>query len=129
LLLLLCAHGCGHRWGELRWLCDVNELLRAYPGLDWAWVRGQARRMGCERMLLLGLGLAAELLGAALPAAVQHRLQAQRRLPALVAYVRQTLFQEADDLCPTARRLKERAYLFGLRERIWDRGGYVLQLA
>ena len=35
LLLFLCAHGAKHIWERLLWLCDVREVLRSHPDLDW----------------------------------------------------------------------------------------------
>ncbi|MCA9471117.1 MAG: nucleotidyltransferase family protein [Nitrospira sp.] len=29
LLLILCVHGSKHVWEELKWVCDVTELIRA----------------------------------------------------------------------------------------------------
>jgi len=28
LLLILCLHASTHRWGELKWIVDIAELLR-----------------------------------------------------------------------------------------------------
>ena len=35
MLLILCVHGSKHRWTRLQWVCDVAELLRAHPRMDW----------------------------------------------------------------------------------------------
>jgi hypothetical protein len=97
LLLLLCVHGGKHLWHRLAWLVDVARLVSRLP-LDARRVRLEAGRLGCRRRLWLGLLLARELLGAALPAGlappaglagklqrplaeVRHRLWAAPRLP------------------------------------------------
>jgi hypothetical protein len=67
LLLILCVHGAKHVWCCLGWICDVAKLMSASPEIDWGQVTDQARRIGCERMLWLGLFLAHDLLGAPLP--------------------------------------------------------------
>src|SRR5262249_12933710 len=58
LLLFLCVHGAKHLWARLVWVCDIAELIRTHPALDWVRVARQARRLRGERMLLLGLCLA-----------------------------------------------------------------------
>ncbi|HEY9285601.1 MAG TPA: nucleotidyltransferase family protein, partial [Pyrinomonadaceae bacterium] len=64
LLLALCVHGSKHRWEQLSWVCDVAQLLSKNPNLRAAELLERAGRGGCRRMLLLGLRLAHELLGA-----------------------------------------------------------------
>lgn len=70
LLPALCVHGAKHFWERLAWVCDIAELIRSHPSLDWARVLRRAKEHGSERMLFLGLRLAAELLGAEPPAEV-----------------------------------------------------------
>lgn len=76
MLPVLCAHGFKHFWGRLFWICDVAELIRAHPGLDWEAAIKRAERARCRRMLWLGLALASELLGAPLPARVKESIEA-----------------------------------------------------
>ena len=64
LLLALAVHGAKDFWAQLKWICDIAELFRATPSLDWTALWSDARRFGCERMLLLALRLAQDLLGA-----------------------------------------------------------------
>jgi hypothetical protein len=118
LLLVLCVHGAKHHWSRLGWICDIAELLRAYPRLDWPRVLGQARRLGGTRMLLLGLRLAHEILGADLPAAIWPRMQADPVVSWLTAQVRTELFADGDR--PSAAIDRPRFYL-RLRERVRDK--------
>jgi hypothetical protein len=67
LLVILCAHGSKHLWCRLLWICDIAELVRSNPGLDWRLTLNTARKCGSHRMLLLGLYLANTLLDAPLP--------------------------------------------------------------
>jgi hypothetical protein len=71
LLLILCEHGSKHQWSRLVWICDVAELLRARPDIDWSMVQKRAGEIGITRALALGLRLADELLGAAMPPPIQ----------------------------------------------------------
>lgn len=76
LLLALCVHGANHCWNRLHWVCDVGEVIRHAPALDWSHVCQLAREWQAERMLHIGLHLAHGLLNVELPAAVHARLQA-----------------------------------------------------
>src|SRR5262249_47194927 len=94
LLLLLTAHGTKHGWERLAWICDIAELLRARPEMAWKQVLEQADRLGSKRMLFLGLLLAQDCLGAAVPEEVRNHLQADSVVRVLAAEVRQRLFRE-----------------------------------
>jgi len=70
LLFALCVHGTLHGWERISWICDVAELLRATPELDWARVGELVSRHRTWRMLRLALALARDLLDATLPEGV-----------------------------------------------------------
>jgi hypothetical protein len=93
LLISLCVHGTKHLWERLAWICDVAELLKSQPRLDWAAVRGRARAAGTERMLLLGLRLARGLLDAPLPDEIERRAAAEPSLERLAETVTARLFE------------------------------------
>ena len=67
LLLLLCAHGTKHGWRRLRHISDVADLVRVSGDIDWARLLGKADQLGARCMLLTGLSLAHQLLGAPVP--------------------------------------------------------------
>ena len=92
LLLALCVHGAKHVWERLGWVCDIAQLVNAQTAPDYQLVLERARRGGAERMLLLGLALARDLLGARLPADLCERLAARRDVRALAASVNQLIF-------------------------------------
>jgi hypothetical protein len=140
LLLALCAHGAKECWGKLKWICDVAELIRAYPNLDWDRVLTQAKQLHSQRMLLLGVGLAWQLLGVRVPETVlvaiqsdgasailpsvdraSHTAGGNRDLPALMQQVCSYLFGsqpgQSRQLSPTLFRLR-------VRDRISDRVQY-----
>ena len=68
LVLALCVHGAKHAWERLQWLCDLANLLRSRPALDWVGIEADAERFGARRVLSLGLTLASTLLAAPCPA-------------------------------------------------------------
>src|SRR5262249_22691014 len=88
LLLYLCVHGSMHGWGRLGWICDVAEQVRSHPGLDWQRVADLAASLGCRRMLLLGLTLATELLGADVPVPLAREGRAAAPVLRLAVLVR-----------------------------------------
>jgi hypothetical protein len=92
LLLSLCVHGSKHLWERLAWICDVAELARARPDLNWSVVLERAASSGSDRMLLLGLCLAKSLLNAPLPEHVKSKLEADRIVVSLAKQVSKRLF-------------------------------------
>lgn len=68
LLALSCVHAGKHLWQRLQWVCDIAEILRGSPALDWDGVWRLAAELKSRRMVAAGLRLAHELLGAPLPA-------------------------------------------------------------
>ncbi len=94
-LLALCLHGDHHHWGRLKWVCDVAELISATPHMSWRQVEMNARRLGCWRMVALGLRLASDLLDAPLPDAVSAMVRRDRRVAPLAATVRGRLLRES----------------------------------
>jgi hypothetical protein len=76
LLLALCVHGSKHRWEQLSWVCDVAQLLLRNPNLRGRELLGRASSAGVRRMLLLGLRLAHELLGAPLEPSLREAVEA-----------------------------------------------------
>jgi hypothetical protein len=74
LLIMLCVHGSSHYWTSLKWVCDIVAFLRKYPASDWSQISAKAKKLGCWRMLLVGLSLAKVIIGAEVPAAVEHEL-------------------------------------------------------
>lgn len=112
LLVALCVHGTKHLWGRLSWVCDVAALLNSHPNLDWSFVLRRAGEARVERMLCLGLRLAAGLLCARVPENLPvGRCGAQVGPPAVE--VTKNLFGAADYEPPGLLR----STLFNLRLR------------
>jgi hypothetical protein len=83
LLLIQCFHGAKHLWERLGWLCDIAEIVRSQPALEWSRVIEPAAALGARRTLFLGLSLARELLGAEPPSDVVRLMQREPGLRAL----------------------------------------------
>ena len=96
LLLSLCVHGAKHLWERLSWIADIAQLLEVYLDLNWPRLLERARRSGTERMLLLGLYIAHDLLGAKLPAEVETQFEIDVEIAPLAGQVYARLFAEVD---------------------------------
>lgn len=78
LLLALCVHGSKHLWERLSWICDVAELLRSHPQMNWTAVWDRAVTGESQRMLALGLALARRLFDAPLPEEINRRIHDEK---------------------------------------------------
>ncbi len=96
LLLSLCVHGTKHLWERLAWICDIAELVRARPQMNWQQLAERARNLRAERMLHLGLRLALDLLDAPLPAEIKSRVSSDTAAGELATQVTERLFEGAE---------------------------------
>jgi hypothetical protein len=85
-LVLICVHGAKHFWERLMWIADVAALVSRQP-LDWDRALAVANEVGAQRILRLGLRLAADLLGAELPAHLKSAVQSDRAVARLAAQI------------------------------------------
>jgi hypothetical protein len=123
LLLILCVHGAKHCFARLEWVCDIAELVRARQDLDWTRTIEQARALGSERMLLLGLLLANDLLQAPLPREIRKRVEADPKVRLLGEQTRKLLLLASARMPSTH---EGNSYRLRLRERRQDRLRLVL---
>jgi len=140
LLLILCMHGCKHRWERLDWVCDVAELVRSHAEINWAEAIKQARALGAERMLYVGLLLINEVFQVSLPQEVMGKARKQPVIKRLAAQVMERFCREpgeAADLLETP--LTDEGIMIAtlyfhlrVRERVRDKvryGSHLLYLA
>jgi hypothetical protein len=123
LLLILCIHGAKDDWRRLGWVCDVAKLIDSRKALDWDRVTDQAGRLGCERMLYLGLHLAYDLLGTTLPQEIWSKIRADSMVKSLAQQMQARLFSE--DTNPL-HGIEKHIYYLRLRERLRDKLSYFL---
>jgi hypothetical protein len=128
LLWFLCVHGAKHQWGQLNWICDVAELIRAHPDLNWEQIVVQAKKLGVERRLYLGLLLAHCLLETPLPRLIKTKLDNMPQVGVLAQRVIERVFDYRE---PTAGSLGLDSLVFPLKamDHMADRGRYLLHLA
>jgi len=116
--LILSIHATKHRWRELKLICDIAQILK-YEDLEWSYVIREARDLGLQRMLAVGILLAQDLLGVSLSDSVTRALTRDRKARVLAAQVKNSLFEEPDE------RWHEQAdfpFQVKIRERLRDKG-------
>lgn len=89
-LVLICIHGAKHFWEQLSYIADVAAFVTVQE-LDWDRVQAAAEEVGGERMLHLGLRLAAEVLGAPLPEKIAELARSDRAIGPLAGRIVQWL--------------------------------------
>lgn len=136
LLLILCVQITKDCWQwkeQLAKICDIAQLLRVHPSMDWNCVINQARKLGSERMLILGLLLAQKLLGTDLPNEILPRIEAHPIVEALANQVCERLLYKdyrlgLDDRPPKYLDREKNLFYFRVRERLQDKVPYFLHL-
>jgi hypothetical protein len=71
-LVMLSVHGAKHFWERLSWIVDIAQLISARE-VNWPLLFEIAEKMKSTRLLLLGLCLAHEVVGASLPQSILER--------------------------------------------------------
>ena len=124
MLLILCVHGAKHSFTRLEWICDIAELIRANPDMDWNEVTERAASLGTTRMLSLGLFLATNLLAADVPRTVARNIDADPKVKSLASRVMASLFSDTTNL---SHGFVDVTFIGNLREKRSDRIGLRLQ--
>lgn len=80
----------------LKKICDVAEIIQAYPHLDWEKFFVQAQQLGCERLVLTGLDLTHRLYEMPLPDEVLSKISSISIVRKLSEELKQLFFQQAN---------------------------------
>lgn len=91
-LIVLCLNGTKECWLSLNRICDVAELLRSNPNLDWKKLITQTNELRCKRLVLIGILLASNLLEIHLPETAWQYIKADRVAQAIAEKIQQRLF-------------------------------------
>jgi len=126
MLLLLCVHGCFHHWERLAWVCDVAAVVDAETALDWQSTMARATALGGRRMLFVGLLLARQLLGTALPVFIARQMEADQAAAKVAGSTQCTMFSDGAQARTSAPRALGH---MKMRERWRDRARYLCHLA
>jgi hypothetical protein len=122
-LLFLCLHGFKHRWYRLKWLADIAYLMRSEEDVDWRALLSRAAEIGCRRLLVVGLGLAANVFACAIPSPIQAAASADPLTLKLVEEMRSSLIAG----CPR-NAVQWTVHYLQMRERFRDRAVLSCQL-
>jgi hypothetical protein len=123
LLLVLCVHGAKHGWSRLMWISDVARVVTNHPEMNWSEVFSEARCIGAERMLTVGLRLASDVAGCALPDHVRRTTE-DRATRALADDVRNGLFSH--DAATPHNPLRRSLFHLKIQERFRDKLRFAL---
>ena len=125
MLLAVCLDGANEMWVKLSAVADVGALLARHADVDWARFLDEAKRLGQRRSLLVGAGLAEDLLDAPLPAAFRTGLADDPAARRLAAEVAARLRSEAprQDIV-----FRQTVFALRTRERLRDRWRFARRL-
>jgi hypothetical protein len=123
LLFSLCVHGSRHLWERLSWICDLAMIVERHE-LNWSNLLQRAADTHSERMFLLGVHLAAALLGAKLPEVVLKSIKADSELDKLATQIVQRLFNGTEHVPATPSEILK--YNLRVRQGLVSRASYGL---
>jgi hypothetical protein len=104
LLLSLCVHGSRHLWERLAWVCDIAELVNRKT-IDWEFLRSRTSDTDTERMFLLGLQLAQDLLDVRLPESIRELMREDEILPELAREITERYFTGTTHIPASSREV------------------------
>ncbi len=124
-LVLVCVHNAKHFWERLMWIADVATLVARQEKLDWGRALSTARELGAERMLILGLRLAEQVLRVKVPEKMERVVRSDRGAERLAGEIIERLPSAGG----ASRGVTGRA-LFRMRMRggLFRGGAYLLRL-
>ncbi len=111
-LVMLCAHGTKHFWEQLKWLVDIDRILRNGPPINGENTLTLACRSSSVRSLLLGLNLSQSLLGTPLCAEFTARIDGSKVVRSLTHVAIANLFRQNPE-----RKIHKNEYAFYLQSR------------
>jgi hypothetical protein len=121
-MLLICGlHGSKEQWSRLIWIADMAALLSGGAALDWTAILARSKECGVHRMLLIGIALAAAVLGAPMPRDVARALAVDKVAGRLAAIAAARLFAGGGET-PSVYQLT--GFRLRMRERASDKARY-----
>jgi len=82
-ILYLCAHGAKHLFERLEWICDIDRTIRTKSHVDWEHLVSDAKSLGIERMVLLGLALSELFFHLPLPKEIKDQTESDPEIKKL----------------------------------------------
>ena len=119
LLIISCLNGSKQGWRSLLGITDIATIIEAYTYLDWQQLALEADALHCRRTVSIGLLLANDLLGVALPDTIAGRMRVDQSAVDIARQVQEQLFGETDielegielmrAILPLKERLRDKA--------------------
>lgn len=79
LALFLCIHAAKHHWIRLEWACTLARILNPIEPREWGKLIAETKHAAVERIARIGVMLADEIYGVALPDEVRAWVTGDRR--------------------------------------------------
>jgi hypothetical protein len=122
LLVMLSVHGAKHFWERLSWIVDIAQLITV-RNVNWELLWQIAAQLQSTRLVLLGLYLAHEVIGASLPPSVLERARGDAQVRWLASKVLEQYAENSNSVIgvwPRAlfRLRSSDGFLQGLRQLI-----------
>jgi hypothetical protein len=116
--MVQCINAAKDDWASLGQIFEIGQIASNY-NIEWTDLFEQAQTVGCKRIVLLGLSLAAQVFAAPIPVVATETLKNDRSLKQLSAEIAAQLIQptEASSKMMHADRLRARSREW-LRERL-----------
>jgi hypothetical protein len=120
-LILLCIHGSLHFWQDLKWISDLNYLIKNHLDLKWDQIIHRSEKMGIRRIFTISLLLADEFGGIIFPLIIKKILSSDEISQNLTISISPNFFlQNKIILTPPLHYMKS-------RERVRDQINYGLR--
>lgn len=107
LLLILCVHSSKHLWRELKWICDITQLINVSPEINWNRVIYQSQKLGCKRILLISLLLTKELFKNTLPREIEQSIQNDNQCKLFAQKICETILFHSIDNSSKQAKIKQ----------------------
>jgi hypothetical protein len=91
LLITACINNCRKRYFNLKAMCDIEVILRAYPEMDWKELIRKAKTYRCKNIVYTGLLVTQMTLGCELPDEVLDRLVNNQLRTAIIRFLAQRM--------------------------------------
>lgn len=117
-ILYLCAHGSKHLFERLEWICDIDRAIRAKSDVNWSHLILEAKELGIERMLLLGLALSKLFFDLPLPQDIIEKIEND---PAIETLTQKVIAMHYSGEEQASRSYSSFGLLWQMRERLSDR--------
>jgi hypothetical protein len=124
MILVLSMHGSKHWWQQLGWICDIAQLVRSRPDLDWKRVIREADKTGCMRGLLVALELVRKMSAVSAPGEMLQLIDRHRSVKAVAHSVIDRLFSDKRSFL--VERSQQIFIVSRLKQRVRDRLVYLL---